>query len=343
MPKAMVKIRGIYTTALTRLLLDHAYSLAQPSRQIQERFRISDNELEEDVSIRGRTDGQGLLITGTGRHLAQLLSLFRAHFFDMVTRIRIEEPAADSAYLSRNFNLSSKKDDSLELEIELPGASKEAMDFLRAGVTPTVKGHHLFKTVASEWVELAEGELSRSPFRRAELEKELLEQVILGPMKRHGFIALIHVHPEGRVLSLRGGKILSLNHDHLIIRREFSGGYGRRYDGLHLPIEEGDYGITQIIDHQWFIRHTYYSQGGSVKGRYWNINTPVEFYPDHIRYLDLHLDIIRKPGGFPRIIDQEKLEKAVAGGFISRELARKARETARSCLRQEVSLPCQLT
>jgi predicted RNA-binding protein associated with RNAse of E/G family len=105
-----------------------------------------------------------------------------------------------------------------------------------------------------------------------------------------------------------------------------------QYDGLNLPIEEGDYGITETTENSWLVKHTYYSKAGSIKGTYWNINTPVEFYPDHIRYLDLHIDVVQRSGSSPRLIDQEKLEVAVVKGFISRKLAQRAYEVADSVL-----------
>jgi len=75
---------------------------------------------------------------------------------------------------------------------------------------------------------------------------------------------------------------------------------------------------NQNRENYWSLKHTYYSSKGLIKGKYWNINTPIEFYPDHIRYLDLHIDVIQRPGAGPKIIDQEKLEKALVRGFISK-------------------------
>ena len=119
MPKKTVKIRGIYTTALTRLLLDHGYAIAQPSSQIQERFRLSERDMDtsmgtsmdtsigtsmgmvgmdedrdrgrngdiiEDILIRDREDHQGVRISGSTEYVVGLISLFRNYFLDMVVR-----------------------------------------------------------------------------------------------------------------------------------------------------------------------------------------------------------------------------------------------------------------
>ena len=65
-----------------------------------------------------------------------------------------------------------------------------------------------------------------------------------------------------------------------------------------------------------------------MKGEYWNINTPVEFYPEKIRYVDLHVDVVLKGGGRPEMIDRDQLERLVEKGYIKEELTRKALQVA---------------
>ena len=345
MKKISVKIRGIYTTALTKLLLNnkysHEFSIVQPSRQIQERFRITERNIPEDILIRDKEDHQGLLISGSKEYINLLMSLFKAHFFDMVIRNNSPnrpEKLMDKGPPQQYSDTSANSIKKSEMEIEFPGVSKAALDSLRAKITPTLKNHHLLKIIASDRVELIERELYLTPFRQKELEKRLQKQVVFDPMREKGSIGLTHITPEGTTLSLRRGKILSLKNTCLIIKREFSGGHGR-YDGLDLPIEEGDYGITEITEDQWSLKHSYYSRQGLIKGIYWNINTPIEFYPDHIRYLDLHIDVIQKPGDPPKMIDQEKLEKTVTAGFITRELAKKAYEIVHTLIHSLLDNP----
>jgi len=304
-----------------------------------------DMDIIEDILIRDREDHQGVRISGSTEYVASLISLFRDRFFDMAVHLGERVPGI--------WENPEEAKEEIEIEVEFPAVSKRCLDAMRAEVVPTVKNHHRLKIISSSWVELVENQIQRFPSRKAELEKKLREDILLGPMKQGGFIGLIHVHPEGKEISLRGGRILSLENRRLVIRREFSGNtsqhshhshggqyggqYGQRsqygrYDGLDLPIEEGDYGITEIIENKWFLKHTYYSREGSVKGTYWNINTPIEFYPDHIRYLDLHIDLVQRSGLPPRLIDQEKLELAVANGLINPDLAFRACDVADSLL-----------
>ncbi len=140
-----------------------------------------------------------------------------------------------------------------------------------------------------------------------------------------------HVKPEGKVIQLQGGEITFLSDDkkEMLIRRALK---GRRYNGLGLAIEKGDYAITRVREGDWSINHSYYSGEGVLKGEYWNINTPVEFYPEKIRYVDLHVDVVMKRRGRPEIIDREQLERLVEKGYIKGELALKALEVAEALM-----------
>ena len=49
----------------------------------------------------------------------------------------------------------------------------------------------------------------------------------------------------------------------MVFHRSFSEG---RYDGLDLPIERGDYGLTEVKEGSWIVKHSYYSMEKELKG-----------------------------------------------------------------------------
>ncbi|GAI07944.1 unnamed protein product, partial [marine sediment metagenome] len=110
-------------------------------------------------------------------------------------------------------------------------------------------------------------------------------------------VRIEHVKPEGQLIQLTPGKIRDFepNSTKVVIKRE--GLRTGRYDGLGIIKEEGDYAITETQQGSWVVIHSYYSMTDELKGQFYNINTPVEFYPDRIRYVDLHIDVIRWPDG----------------------------------------------
>ncbi len=46
------------------------------------------------------------------------------------------------------------------------------------------------------------------------------------------------------------------------------------YDGLDIPIEDGDYAIGIYEQGSWFAETQYYSGDNDLKGKYYNINLP---------------------------------------------------------------------
>ena len=65
MKKPNVFIRGIYSTALTKMFIDAGYPIIFPSKEIQTRFKIPfrpKNSYSKDISIRDRLDLQGVSI-----------------------------------------------------------------------------------------------------------------------------------------------------------------------------------------------------------------------------------------------------------------------------------------
>jgi len=314
MRKVSLKIRGIYTTALTRLFLDLGYRITQPSREILERFQIPESDTDENVSIIDRDDRQGIQISGRRALVEEVIRRLWEVFLDMVTR---REPTPES------FAGSDKEQ--VAFDLEFPGATKAVLDGLRAQVLPTIRKHHRLRIIASDYLDLIERQIEHAPHRRDRLEREFMERFVFQPFRKHRVVQVEHVKPEGEILKLREGEIVSLEEGRLFMKRLFQKG---RYDGLDLAIEPGDYGITEVEPDGWSLRHRYFSSAGEPKGEYWNINTPIELYPDRIRYVDLHVDVVRRANEAARIIDQEELESITRRGLISPRLRQKAIEVS---------------
>jgi predicted RNA-binding protein associated with RNAse of E/G family len=91
---------------------------------------------------------------------------------------------------------------------------------------------------------------------------------------------------------------------------------------------------VELDEGSWICRRCYFSASGELKGEIYNINTPVEFYPDRVRYVDLEVDVVKLPGSPARLIDQDKLEQQVKQGLVTRELAQQALSRAEELLRK---------
>ncbi|MCK4310731.1 MAG: DUF402 domain-containing protein, partial [Methanomicrobia archaeon] len=135
-------------------------------------------------------------------------------------------------------------------------------------------------------------------------------------------------HIKEYPITLGDAEVLEFEYPKLVLRRNFLG--RGHYDGLNIKKEFRDYAITEIEEGKWYFTHKYYSKDDELKGVYYNVCTPVEIYQDRIRYFDLEIDVIEDVEGNRRIIDEDKLEKAVETGRINKNLEKKALEVAES-------------
>ena len=213
------------------------------------------------------------------------------------------------------------------LKIDFGWDSKKKMDTIRNEVIPTMKNHHIYKNSMrlSAAIDLGEN-LLKEGMDRDLIEKNFRE-VFRSCMGEYIEIEHIKTYP----ISLGEAEILEMSDSKLVLKRKFLGtGY---YDGLNIKKEFRDYGITEIEEGKWYFTHKYYTKNNELKGIYYNICTPVEIYPDKIRYFDLEIDVIEDTEGNRRIIDRDKLEKAVEDGRINEKLGKKAIEVAESLVR----------
>ena len=171
--------------------------------------------------------------------------------------------------------------------------------------------------------------MEKQPHLKEELDSSLFQEVILTPLSKAGVVRLEHIKISGKPVRPREGILLESKGGRFLVKRSFFSG---RYDGLGQMIEEGDYGITEVQEGAWYIKHAYYSKDGRPKGEYYNINTPVELFPYGARYLDLEVDVVRQVGGEPFIVDREDLALLARDGMIGAKLEKKAVEVAESLM-----------
>ncbi len=183
--------------------------------------------------------------------------------------------------------------------IEFPGASKQTLDRWRACLIPTEPGYH---------------QHCAHPTGQA--------QPIVGQR-----IIIEHIKARSELSVTLIGHITHGSPQRLTVRREIKS-LGL-YDGLDIPKEPGDYALTEFSCGAWHYETRYYARDGALKGVYVNINTPIEFYADRVRYVDLEIDVVQRPGEPAQIIDEHDLQRLAP--YVSPQLIRRARTLAAEC------------
>jgi Ribonuclease G/E len=306
-----LKIRGIYSTALTRLFLDQGMKVVSPSDKIIRRFGKAKGLVlvqPHDVEIMDSEDMQGIRVQGESACVDEVTTALRKNFFDAICRNKGEGSS----------------------EIEFPFAAKTALDELRNRVLPTVPQHHHLRIIASDYVSLLEEKtLSGHPEKRESVGRSMEKSLIWDRFQEEKEIKIEHVKLDGRSIFLSEGVIVEKDFGgkKLVLKRSrFKG--RTKYDGLGIEKREGDYAISEIQGGRWYYQHTYFRNDGTLIGKYTNINTPVEFYPDRIRYVDLEIDVVQMPDGQVFVTDEEDLEQRFKTGFLSKELWETAKKAA---------------
>lgn len=328
------RVRGTYSTALTKLLLDQGFEIVQPSVVIKERFGLNDTDtgLPPDLDITDRLDKQGVYVVGETISLDALVGVLQSSLDDVIVRRRAEshgidyrQPTSDSTVLqSVNKDTGCTRSDSEldSVDIEFPAISKKNLDALRGLVTPTIDGHHHFKACGgkiSYLLEMAEKMLEKDAPRN-EVEKLFVESVMAEYPTVDSRIDIEHVKIDGRLFHLNNARIVDFDEKEGSLRLLRTFKKSGTYDGLRMRKDPNDYALTEMRIGDWSFRTKYFSSDGRYKGTYINLNTPVELYPDKIRYVDLEVDVCLWPDGKMEKLDLDKLEGKIYGGYVSEKL-----------------------
>lgn len=303
--KIFVRIRGIYATALTQLLQEEGFLIADPSVKITERFGMEQSLFFAGVSIKDAEHKHGVYIKGGKAESLCVLSALKKRLAHLVIReCKVLHNIKDGrAKLAALF-------EQMEHEVLFPYSTKKELDKIREKVCCTMEDHHRFRIIDGELVDkVEEGAI--------QLKKEL-EKKILSSFKKGSLVEILHIRPEGEVFKMKEAEVLHFEDGALSLRRKMRG--GGSYDGLNIKKEEGDWCITYAREGDWVVKHTYFSEDGRVKGEFYNINTGVELYPAQLRYIDLHIDIVKMPSGRVEVLDEQKLQKSLKEGLITPSL-----------------------
>jgi len=204
--------------------------------------------------------------------------------------------------------------------------SRTRLDEHRRAVTETMPGHHRVKAgsdAASGAVDFAEClgvDLDDLPFGA------VTDQ--FGPTEGDS-VALHHGKPDGSLITLGRGDVTGRDvaKGRVTVEREMTG--GGTYDALGVDREAGDTATTRFTEGNWWYPTVYRGEDGDRKGTYLNVCTPVEVFPDAVRYVDLHVDVIKHADGTVEVVDQDELRACVDDGLVSEELAEQALSVAR--------------
>ncbi|EMA60773.1 hypothetical protein C470_08723 [Halorubrum distributum JCM 13561] len=204
--------------------------------------------------------------------------------------------------------------------------SRFGLDDARRTATATMPGHHRVKAGsadASAGVDLAEALCE--PAADAEFPFATVTDAF-GPREGDA-LRIDHGKPDGRLITLGEGTVTGVDPDGTVaVEREMTG--GGTYDGLGVDRVAGDVAETSLKEGRWWYPTTYRGRDGTVRGTYVNVCTPVEIFPDAARYVDLHVDVVKRPDGTVERVDDDELDEAVAAGTVPEPLAEKARSVA---------------
>jgi len=134
-------------------------------------------------------------------------------------------------------------------------------------------------------------------------------------------VSIVHAKPWKRTITMRG-TVSSWDGELLTVKRTFSA--GGQYDSLHVPKLAGDWGTIEVPRGGWVLRRAYFRRDGTLIGELFNVQTPAEIDDRGVHYIDLEVDVVRLPGGYVAVVDEDDLAATVRIGGIRPETAAQA-------------------
>lgn len=286
--------------------------------RISQLLQASSKYVREGYSIRWRSNADEANLTEIMAEIPQLITKL----------IEVEKLLANADQLEIVYTGEFMR------LIELTYESKQYLDEVRGSVTPTSPYHHILRSGEYR----SEGIVDLLDIVAKDIPKERIEKWIR--------LWIAHRIMNRRDISLHHKRLLKKN---LILgktqpyeivsitplsiklyRNVKSPGI---YDGLEVPKEPGDHIITEVKEGAWHIVHKYFSKEDSLKGIYININTPPELLPHgQVKYVDLEVDLVKRPAEGCRIIDTEGFRELIKEELISGDLVERVIQEIESLL-----------
>lgn len=225
--------------------------------------------------------------------------------------------------------------------ISLTSIAKKILDHERRSVTPTVPGHHELKGMGfGDELDLVE-KLVGNGCDMNIVGNEFREWICskISGMKR---FRILHYSPVKGVRELTPGFLkhfkLVEGKACIVLERVFrSKGI---YDGLGIEKLPGDKDLMIIKEGSYVVSHNYFRNGNWL-GSYININTPPEIAPGIVKYYDLVIDVVVKPGENPVLIDLDQLSQLNTKGVVSEQLYFLAEKVADLVIKNPQAYVCE--
>jgi len=225
--------------------------------------------------------------------------------------------------------------------ISVTSIAKKILDHERRAVTPTVPGHHELKNLGfGDELDLVENLAGKGC--SLSLVGGSLREWIIRKISETKRFRILHYSPVKGVRELTPGFLehykLVQGRACLVLERVFTS--EGVYDGLGIEKLPGDRDLLIIKEGSYVISHNYFRNGNWL-GSYININTPPELAPGIVKYHDLVVDVVVKPGENPVVIDLEQLSFLKTREVVSEHLYVLAERVADMVIKNPEAYVCE--
>ncbi|XGI82863.1 DUF402 domain-containing protein [Halorutilales archaeon Cl-col2-1] len=284
------------------------------------------NEVSRIADMLGLSPPDGWGTIWKSRSADAEMSEIGAEAEELIERAKsIESAVSDAPKPENGSPLEVHTSDSKTVWIWFGRDARSELDEIRHEVTTTTEGHHRIKagsgdaSAAVDFFEAVHGRHGEFPF----------EGVVeaFGPSEGDE-VNIVHGKPDGRRIELGDAEVVSVEYEEesIVVERRMSA--RGDYDELDVEKEKGDVAVTRFTEGSPYYTTVYTDEDGEEKGAYINISTEVEVFPDRVRYVDLHVDVVRRNDGKVETVDEPLLRESVEEGHVPEELAETAVDVA---------------